>query len=727
MMSLLQEKEVAGNDNAAYANRPFSEYSFICAGNETAEELVKIESTCNEELPGKRLFFDLGRLSSAEVGGFDKFLEQNKADRIIIELGRCVSGMDKAEASPLVKQLAVTVSKHFGSGEIILVKLSDPEFIRVGRHLRVNEGPLIKKEDAELRSSMEVYFTELTGCSVTDITKFYFYSKRTGYRLSDGHYEPECHEDIWRCVGLICSGRYRDDIRPDIRLTVSRFLRYKPGLQVKPYAFFLDKEWLPDYLMVSSTAKFTEKYREDFIQLEKLDWRSRKSALKRLDDLTLSDEFREIVKAFSHAADEEYDVPGVRYDLMLKNAAVPAPMLDMIRTLSEEKFKIMKVQINQYNAGVYYARLRGLPEEDFTGDDTVVRPTVVDIFGSCWCRTCFNIVNNDFAVNNYWFHVPPVQKRNPKVKYDPDLLAGKLQWTDRLVKKQFDHMIEKEIKESDGEWLILDLFSFIGPYEYLYENCIYGDFKGTVSRQLGAEKVLIYKLMTLDDQKSELWKAYNSFLDLIKKKYGDNIIIVNAERNCHWLGDNGVIYSTSVDYTQQNKYMLYMLKYTQRKLNCYSINIAEGFITDDKGIMARSPSHTSDRCYYQVHAWIRRIVNTRPVKKNYGNYNGELWLKNLLSLARRNPPELIRAAIKLSPVDERILNMGYSNMLKYWKILAKMYRFELRDMNRILNEFDFEGNDELKELFRSVMDKSIVPDPGKAKPDYPVYKINANN
>ena len=701
-------------------------YKVCFIGRETASELKKAFDEKKENasyLVDFSVFYPEEK-SREMISEIDKSLENTDADLAVVELSTFIpqSGAVSREAAYAAADgLLAVLKKHFNRYNVILVHLSAPSYCRIGNHVRAFPDIPFPNGYLRIRNDLESYFAEKMKCKVLNTTDFYFYCKRIGFKTGRDYYEPECYEDIVRCIDGLACGEKNCDARPDWKLSLQRYVMYRSGLESKPFHVFFDSNDFLDSLVLSSSAEFVTKFHDDLMALRNLDWKRRRSAIAAMESTDISDTMKEIVKAYHAAINGVYDDAELRYDLMFQNGVVPENVLSDVSQFASEKKNLLPIQINALNAGFWFAQMQGLSTEPFVTDKTTVNPVVTDVFGSCWSRTAFNIVKGDFAVNNYWFHVPPVQSRNPVIEYGPNTFVGKLNWTDRLMKKQFDHVIEDDMENSPGEWLILDFYSLISPNTYIYNNCIYSDFKGTVSKKLNAEKYPLRNRITFKKKDTELWKSFDNWLDKIKAKYGDNIILVNGRRSSYWIGDDGKIYNSGIDFTNVNKYINRMFDYARTRLNCYAITLETGYIADETSIMRKTPTHEEDRYYFDLHSIIKRITENKPAKKLYNRSSPRVWIKHLMYLSKNNSPGLIKAAINLDPIDECILSLGYNTIKRNWKTLARLYGFEKRDVAKALNKFDFGENEALKNKLLSVADKRIEPAPEQAKTDYPFY------
>lgn len=708
--------------NSFKKNKASESIKFFFLGGQTACELEKRFEAIGKS-SGKMIGFSYCN-NKDELNLLRTNLEKTKADYLILDIGSYTPDIDlknEEETKIHLKEFVKTIKSFFKKKDIILIHLYDSKYCRIGGNIRIFNDMMFSDGYLAKRKEMESFLLKRLKCNFIQVSKYYFYCKKNGYKASRDLYEPECYEDIQRKIIQYATYHHKIDERPDFELSLNRYIMYKPGLQQKALNIFLNTTRFVENMVLSSSVSFVEKYKDDLLKMNNNNWCIDSKNFAKIDESNTSDEFKQILLAYIEASNGKYNSKDVCYFQLFQNDVIPQRLMTDIQAFAEKNNYALPIQVNKKNAGYYFSKMTNIPPDQYYNEAYTVSPVVIDIFGSCFSRTAFNVVEFDFAVNHYWFHVPPIQSRNPLVEYNRRLFSEPLSWTDRLVQKQFDGIIEKEISSSKAEWLILDLYSLISPYIYQYEGCIYSDFKKDISRKLGAKKVDLNKLLTFKNKGTECWESFEDFLSLIKEKYGNKIILIDGNRKECWIGDDGTIYRSGVNYSQINKYLSQMFKFTQAKLGCYAITIADAFLPDEKGLIGRLPSHKQDLYYIELHRIIKGIVRNVPKKRIYHNIRGAVWIRNLLRLSKKNSMAAISAALQLTPLDECILSLGYKYIRRHQYDLAHIYDFERNDIERVINHFDFHENNSLKEKLHKVYNRSIKIPPVKLSPDYPVF------
>lgn len=579
--------------------------------------------------------------------------------------------LPQEQAEEAIAQLAGAVRKRFAPDRIILLHTSLPDFWLAGNNLRTHQPAMFTAAQKKWLANLEQQFRDQTGCRYVDVSRFYFLQKEAGRPLTEDRFEAGCYRDVaGRVADILAGGTGRAD-RPDFGLSLDRYVAYHFTMQKKPQRVFLNAGYFLDNLILCAQPDFVSANREGLIALDALDWNSPEKALAMLRRLDPENPLTKICEAFHAVRSGRYDEPGVDYALLFGSGIAPEELIAYLKAEYAPKAGLLPGQINQYNAGWHLAKMLGRDPARYSTVLTVAEPTPVDVFGSCISRTMFNVQDNDFAVNRYWFHVPPYEYRNKAVECQPALFPEKLNWTDRLVRLQFEHSVYQDIQNSQAEWLVLDLYSLISPNTFLYQDCLYGDFDHRISNALKAKRVDLWRTPNVIAQtQDELLEALDPWLDILRKKYGSRIILMDGQRQDYWIGDDGRIYALPRK-AECNEFMDRAFRYVQEKTDCYGIRIGQYFLPDELGYMRNTPAHKEDQCYFAAHDIARYIVDNMPQQKNFDSYPGQL--QRLERLAENNPPAVLEQVMPLSELDKAVLRLGYGNMKKWHDALASIY------------------------------------------------------
>ena len=696
-------------------------YSYFCFGGSFVRRLLPLlreKGTVSGELTGISPISQISK-SVAQADGpltcwlpeLDAGLADCKADYFVMDLqialqkllvsgGRMVNATAENQALLTRKLLAVVdpvqlpkktvtaamedfanvVLKYFPARRIILIQTHNSPYWLAGNNLRSDGSPAVDAKHAKWLAEREQQFCQLTGCHLVDVTRFYFYQKEEGRPLTNVIYEKECYLDVAERIFDITRGGDGKAARPNFTYSLDRYTAYCYTIQRKPQRVFLNPEYFLDQLVLSSGDTFIRKYREELIELDELDWSDPAKALAKLNECQPDRELTRVCNAFRAVLEGSYTDPNVDYALMFRNEVVPEELIAYLKKEYAPKAKLLPNQINRYNAGFHFARMRRRDPAPYVTELTVEEPTVVDIFGSCICRTLFNVQENDFAVNNYWFHVPPFEFRNQPVDIAPDLFPEKPAWTDRLVRQQFERGVYQKIRDSKSRWLLVDLYSLVGPNNYCYGDCIFGDFDNTISKKLKAKKISFLNGQNPIGSREQVIAALDPWINVVTKKYGKRIILVAGQRMDHWIGDDGKIYQVAKS-AEGDDFLRRAEEYFMAKTGCYSVDIGGFFLPDELGLMRNTPSHKEDLCYIASHDIVRRIVDTMPKQKRFTRCSGDVHMKHLIRLAKKNSLAVLEQALPLSELDKAVILLGKDRMQNWQTELAKVYDRGEREMS----------------------------------------------
>lgn len=571
-----------------------------------------------------------------------------------------------------LEELIGVIRKHFPPERVILIHTNQSPFWVESNNLRAELPPCGTPAQIQWLKALEGDFREKSGCHFVDVTRFYFYRKEVGRPLTDMIYEEECYRDVaGRILDITAGGDGRAE-RPDFALSLDRYVNYYFTIYRKPQRVFLDPDRLLDRLVLCASDNFVRAHRQELLELDLLDWHDPGRTLALLRQWGPEREIVKLCEAFYAISQGRYEEPGVDYALLFRSEIAPDMLITSLQKDYAPGAKLLPSQINRYNVGYHFAKMRGLDPGPYTVSETVAKPTTVDIFGSCISRTPFNVKDNDFAVNRYWFHIVPFEHRNTPVDYPPELFPEKLSWIDRLAKLQLDCSLYREIKESDAQWLVIDLYFLVGPYNYYYQNCLFGNFDRKTAKALNAQRVNLFQDPSLFGTADDLLAALDPWLKLIRKKYGKRIILLDGRLLGPWIGDDDRLHLRKVG-SATTEFLRRAAAYVQSKIDCYRVDVGRYFLPDELGYMRNTPSHMETLGYRTTHDLIRHIVDEQPEQKVFDQYPGRTQMPRLRRLLRVNPPEALAAALPLSDLDKAVIRLSPEKLERWNGKLEDLY------------------------------------------------------
>lgn len=580
--------------------------------------------------------------------------------------------LPKQTVSAALDRLIAVIAGHFSARNIILIHTHNSPFWLAGNSLRAEISPGADAVHAAWLEALEKEFCQKSGCHFVDVTKFYFYRKEAGRPLTNVVFEDECYLDVAQRIREIANGGSGKAERPNFEYSLDRYARYYFTLQKKPQQVFLNSNYFLDKLILCSSDNFVKQYRESLLELDLLDWHDPGKALALLRKFDPDSLLTKICAAFFAVCNKEYGLHDTDYALMFRSEVVPEEVIADLKKEYAPGAKLLPAQINRDNAGYHFARRMNLDPTPFTTGKTVIAPSVIDVFGSCVSRTPFNVQDNDFAVNNYWFHVPPFESRNKPVENADSLFSAKMNWKERLVKQQFDCQVYQKIRESTSEWLVLDLYSLVSPNNFFYKNCLYGDFDHAVSARLKAKRVTLTKEPNPIGSQDAVIAALDPWLEVIRKKYGNRIIMIDVQRFQHWIGDDEQIY-TLPSASPSNAFLARAAQHVRSRTDCYQISVGRYFLPEESGYLRNTPTHMEDVGYLAVHDIARYIVDHEPKQKVFDQYSGQVHMARLERLRERNQPGALHKALPLTELDKAVVQLDHDTMRCWHDELAALY------------------------------------------------------
>ena len=146
------------------------------------------------------------------------------------------------------------------------------------------------------------------------------------------------------------------------------------------------------------------------------------------------------------------------------------------------------------------------------------------------------------VANHIFYHTPIWKSEWHPITYPDGIFLEPISQHDKNVKLQFDNKLFWEIEMSASNWLLADLYSLVTPRIYLYDGFLYSDFNKKISAALKAKNVLPWKDETVLGNWDEILNKTLPWCELVKHKYGNNIVLLSSLQSEFWIGDDDQIY-----------------------------------------------------------------------------------------------------------------------------------------------------------------------------------------
>ena len=574
-----------------------------------------------------------------------ELLERNPAfhnsGSLIIELNylHCFKSLEPDESIQKAVTLFAELLKHtFAPGKIWVIQSTIPEYYIMNKNLPRYYTEKKYRNKTTRINLLESYIAELCGGTLCDLTRYYFYEKQPGFQIDCNYYEAECYEDIARKFVLAMGNDIPYDGNPDFSLSIERYIRYqgKTVLHGLPHVF-VDMDKVTDRMLIASPPDFAEKYKNSFIHTRSTDqnalvkellaartiWRRKNRTVSA--DSGIAPIFFERLRAFAAVDNGRWKERSVDYQGLFHDEIVSVPILNIVRQFAENTLHLSRKQINTHNCGYYFALMTGLDKKtamSFVKQDTVIEPILTDVFGSCISRTCLTEEysgNVLFATNTSWFQTPPYALAQPAVSYPGDLFDNLEEDIHiRNTRLQLEHRVAESIRESQGEWLIVDLQPVLTIHSYKFQDMLFVDFSDTIAGRLGLKYDYPALMARAAGPREPFFQQFIPWMDLIKKKYGDKIILMDCHYSAIISGDDGRLYQPKDPEYEVNYNQFYRdaFSFVRDYLDCYTIELTYDYYADDAGYLSRGYTHY---CYqfYQEACQFMKIIRTLPEKKHY--------------------------------------------------------------------------------------------------------------
>lgn len=652
-------------------------------------------------------------------------VKKHRPDAVVVDLMMCGSWLYKTFGDPVIRTLtdpensakeifnpAVFRFSKFDSNfnsfvrllvelfskeNIFLVESACPRFFVIKNQLRnMSKAPNIKpwKSTFKMLKKREGRFIKLSNSKVISLSKYYFVKKRPGREVLFTLFEDELYEDINRWFLENEAGIERE--APSYDLSVKRYINYQyKTIHYKAFTAFLDKEDFTDNLLQTSSRDYVIKHEQDFIGLKK--WAENKSVEEIENEIVneqrFDKEFCKIVCGFAHIMQLDIGDTDVKrcYD-MFRNGIVSSKVKTDLRKFWNEK-GINRNIINSHNAGYYYAKMLGLEEKnavEFAEKGYSLSPILMDVYGSC---VAYNPINEfisgctELAHNNYYMHVPCYESSSAPVEHqDVPFDEPPINEFEKNVRIQFEHQIEADLKLSDGEWCLVDLFSFIAPRTFMYNDFCFTDYGNKTWKLFSAEKFKCWEGYYQGlFKKKEFLQKIDTWIKWLNEKYGNKIITVNFRVSEVKIGDDDKIYYGYTDGRKKDELIQTIYPYIKAKLNGYFLEFPREFVSDDVGYSSSSPVHYELVYYSVVKDAIEYIVSKQPTRKSFNLYSNNVRVERMLRLRKENEPEILFEYFK-KPLDHIILSLPYEFLEKYRNEIVEFYDDGLTTVQEVIEK-----------------------------------------
>lgn len=500
---------------------------------------------------------------------------------------------------PALRNYAEKLLAAVPSERIILFRYRFSSHAAEGDQLRVGSG--WGSVNRALRA-MENYFIALVNPLIVDLSEYHF-TKSGACDLEDSYYL-----EAYRAAEKLTSGEGRTGIfLPDDEIWFQRVMKYYGSMTSRAYySWLMDMDNAADQIIAWTSAGFAGRNSARLLKLR----RAGKTELASVGDFFEGDKgAEEIVRASEivHAllnghTDRSYEFfqPAFREHFGI--------IRKMARLLSVE----IGASVNENSAELAFL-LRGKPQ--MKRYVSSLNRMTLDIWGSCVSREAVNRCR-DAYVGTYIFKQSQLLAFEPRVEApfpdDLEAFCGN-RWRRRTLRDSLMRSGDADIKGSDSQWIIVDLYDVI---------CRMVDYKGGLFEiDDFICRTDFYKSIRQDCRECYIFERRDMkfcfenmtrFAKMIQKKYGEHIILIKT--------DPKDLYVTLDDRLEQlpddgmfeikRKFISLCEERFASVTSCYVIDITKHFYASDSFPLGGAHIvHYEDEFYRQAGAYISEILS----------------------------------------------------------------------------------------------------------------------
>ena len=561
-------------------------------------------------------------------------LKTAPADLILVDLAALLEEYIKA---PKEKAAVLDYAKAAGrifagtNRPVVLLHVNRPIFAVVEDKLRNQDV----NAHAEKIKAIEESFAGESHCMICDLSNAYFSKKYYGEAASLYHFEEEYYKEIVaRVTTFLGEGGDTFSAHADIGFCMERLIRYYDTISVKAFRSFLQTGNVKDELLLSASKSYLTENKVDLIN-----WYEQDEEMPvEVSDGSgiLSDENKEIILKNAllmtrHILEDRYDSGAVDFVSYFAHGFRSEKLLGKVRIWVRDHIEEVGIrhqkQVTFHNYGIYFLLMVGRRDlisnliKELNGknaDTFTTLPVAVDIWGSCVSRLNINFdFEKTFVASIYNFQVPPILY-DQGIPFDADLLKGCNTWYDRLVERQLNGNLPKQVRDKKMDWILIDFFSLTSKRMYEKDGLIFNDYNEKIAKKIGAK---LFDIRKLDIAQWEKW--IDEFAGFLKEEYGKRIILIRSLRQEQYISQEGKILDfpeKDIDHVLNEKVKA-VSDYFAEKTGCYYIDFVDQFLADELSLLKLAVVHYENVYYREVMKIISHIVKDEPEEHYFATYD----------------------------------------------------------------------------------------------------------
>lgn len=499
---------------------------------------------------------------------------------------------------PMIKRYAQRLLEVMPADRIILFRNYFGEHSTKDNKLRSAQPP---KNKNRFMKALEDYFISLVKPLIVDLAGHYFTVDEKP------EYEDAYYADAYRAALELTNGSGRRHVfLPDESIWFSRVIKYYDNMRARSYfSWLLNMNSAADIIIAYTSKEFAAAYRDRLMKLRHTGETSLTYVRTFFDGDSGADE---IVRAadiintvLNGSLDRSYDFfePAFRgnYGIVRR----------MVRLLAAET----NAAVNEQSAELVFL-LRGKPQ--LKRYISSLNKMTLDIWGSSVSRESVNCAQ-EAHIGTYIFRQPQLLAFEDPIKAalpdDPELFCGS-RWRRRNLEDSFMRSGDADIFGSDAKWIVLDFCDVISPM-IEYKGGIFqtDDFIRKTeyfkSIQPECHECWLFEKRTM----KYCYDTMTKFAEMIKDKYGENIILIKTEPKNKYIDLNHRLQSMETDgmFNIKKKFISLCEERFANVTGCSVIDISKRFYASDSfPLGGANIVHYEQEFYRQAGVYINEII-----------------------------------------------------------------------------------------------------------------------
>ncbi|MFZ2537714.1 MAG: DUF6270 domain-containing protein [Oscillospiraceae bacterium] len=570
------------------------------------------------------------------------------------------------------------ISQYFKKDKMILVRTTIP---KIRANFRIIRPFFSEYNDdvTRLAKQFEDYFISKVNPYVINLSRYYFLEKNHKCPNSNVCFESLYNQDILNHIQYIISNQSSQKTfdTPNYEFTLRRFLQFYENLYDKQMMFtILDKTDLIDQIVLNMSRHSIEDNITDICDLKKCKYHSYEEIVSN-HDFKENHNLKKIVLLVIHILNKDITNPQLDYSIVFQEN------LKVIKSLSDQvSQKLMQLGLAQnitvtiFNVKTYHTvlflyvnkRYKKAITALFDSYHDYTKPILIDGWGSCVSRVPLNLDSGKYKVNTFISRCcllsefdEPIDTTNIDFL---DMSFGGGGWSNRCFRDSLQKVSKNKVIESKAEWLIIDFFDLINELA-VFRNAVI-DFSEDNRNTNFLKKVLAEckPFSFYDKPDGYIKERMDKFINLVKNKYHNNIILVNLIVKEHYLDGQRKIKIIDVNAAEQkNKFVDKWQNYFCKETNCYCIDIAKYFLADDQSIFGASIVHYEEAFNQEVFKYIDFIIQQQPKKRFFDDYAKALKVERLIDLKSNNDDlSLVKLLFQYSDYDYYLFSLSLEEL-----------------------------------------------------------------